>query len=108
MGSLFFCYDVAVPFGVRDSGQSGEDIGSDVGSERVGISGVMANEVGSIAERASVTSLLFQDQNIGQEPWFTDWSGMSGDGYCTVGIVLGERIHIERRRQSRRCRRLCR
>jgi hypothetical protein len=28
-----FCYDVAVPFGVMDSGLCSEDVGGDVGSE---------------------------------------------------------------------------
>jgi hypothetical protein len=70
------------------------------------VSWVMANEVGCIAERASVTSSLLQDQDISQEPGFSDCCGMGGDGYCAVGIVSGERIHIERRRRSRRCRRL--
>jgi hypothetical protein len=64
------CYDVAIAFGVSDVGGSGEDVCSDKGPEGMCVSGVMAEEVGGICQRAPASASLFQYEDISEIPWF--------------------------------------
>jgi hypothetical protein len=60
-----WCYDVAESLGIRDVGLCGKNVGSDEGCERVGVGGVVTDEVGGKANCSSVTSSLFENQKIG-------------------------------------------
>jgi hypothetical protein len=59
------CYDVAESLGIGDSGLRGENVGGDESGERVGVSGMVTDEVGGVANSCSVASSLFQNQEVG-------------------------------------------